>query len=183
MWQLQESLSWPSMTSSHWMEMSLDAQVRLSTKSASIIVSPFKSNSGAFLHCFWMRYVLCSETCWMRGQYVPASLHSATPWYWFGKRMELCTSAWISTGLTCVSRRTSTCHGYRKQQRVWWVQCTFQQWTLRVDFGKSEWCPSSTSILPSQWEIWDSTSLLTCTLGYAMPPQLFSASCRTPWES
>ena len=53
----QESSSWPSMTSLYWMGMSLDARVRLSMKSALIIVSPLRSGSGAFLHCFWMRYV------------------------------------------------------------------------------------------------------------------------------
>ena len=58
MWLLQESSSWPSMTSSCWMGISLDAQVQLSTKSASTIVSPLKSGSGAFLHHFWMRYTL-----------------------------------------------------------------------------------------------------------------------------
>ena len=29
----------------------------------------------------------------------------------------------------------------------------FQQWTLRVDFGKSGWRLSPNSIPPSQWEI------------------------------
>ena len=170
-WWLQESSSWPSMTSLHWMEMSLDVQVQLSTKSTSTIVSPLKSGSGTLLCHFWMVDVLCSETCWMWGQYIPASLHGAMPWHWFRKRMELCTSVWISAGLRHVPRRTCTCcHGYRKHWRVRWAPCTFQQWTLRADFGKLGCCQSPNSIPPPWWEIWDSTSLLACSVGYAMPP-------------
>ena len=137
---------------------------------------PFKEQFRCILCHFWMRYALCSETCWTLGQYVPAMPHGATLWYWFRRRMEPCTSAWISTGLTCVPRRTCIhCHGYRKHWRVWWALHTFQQWTLRVDFGKSGWHPSPNSILPSQWQIWNSTSLLACPLGYAIPHD-FSAS-------
>ena len=78
--------------------------------------------------------------------------------------------AWMSAGLMCIPRRTCThCHRYKKHWRVWWALHTFQQWTLRADLGKSGWHPSPNSILPSWWEIWDSMSLLTCPLGYAMP--------------
>ena len=50
-------------------------------ESASTIVSPLKNSSGAFLCCFWMRYMPHSETNWMQGQYAPASPHGAMQWY------------------------------------------------------------------------------------------------------
>ena len=50
-------------------------------------------------------------------------------------------------------------------------------------FWKVRMVQSPNSIPPSWLEIWDSTSLLICPLGSATPPQLFNASCRTPWKS
>ena len=41
--------------------------VQLSTKSASMIVNPSKSDSDAYLHHFWRRCAPHSGTCWMRG--------------------------------------------------------------------------------------------------------------------
>ena len=100
------------------------------------IVSPLKSSSGA-------SSLLLDEVCTSLRDMLDAGAihlsqsHGATWWYWFRKRMESCASVWISTGSMHIPKMTHThCHGYRKCWRVWWALHIFQQWTLRVDFGK-----------------------------------------------